>query len=114
MTWRTSSYSQANGSCIETASWRKSSYSHANGNCVECAAFRSSTFCAKTECIEAGSWRTSSHSTYHGSCVSLGRGEAVIGVRDTKDNGQGPVLEFTPAAWIRFTGEIRLDLVPKP
>lgn len=33
--WRKSSYSNANGDCVEL--WRKSSYSNQNGACVEVA-----------------------------------------------------------------------------
>jgi Domain of unknown function (DUF397) len=36
--WRKSSYSGANGECIEVATWRKSSHSGGNGNCIEVAA----------------------------------------------------------------------------
>lgn len=34
--WHKSSYSAANGNCVEVG-WRKSSYSAANGDCVEVA-----------------------------------------------------------------------------
>jgi hypothetical protein len=34
--WRTSSYSQGNGACVELG-WRTSSYTQGNGACVELA-----------------------------------------------------------------------------
>jgi hypothetical protein len=34
--WRTSSYSQSNGACVELG-WRTSSYTQSNGACVELA-----------------------------------------------------------------------------
>ncbi len=37
--WRTSSYSSANGECVEVAvAWRTSSYSGTNGECIEVSA----------------------------------------------------------------------------
>jgi len=37
-TWRTSTYSNNGGACLElAAAWRKSSYSNVNGECVEVA-----------------------------------------------------------------------------
>src|SRR5580704_3248451 len=48
--------------------WRTSSHSYSHGNCVE-----------------VGSWRKPSRSTHNGECVEIGQGEAVVGVRDTKD-----------------------------
>lgn len=35
-------------------------------------------------------------------CVEVGSGGGIVGVRDTKDDGSGPVLAFTPGAWAAF------------
>lgn len=37
ITWRKSSYSSQNGSCVEVGTWRKSRHSDENGECVEVA-----------------------------------------------------------------------------
>jgi hypothetical protein len=58
--------------------WRKSSRSAANGGCVEVAA----------------GWRGTT-----GNCAEVTAVVPVVGVRDTKQNGRGPVLEFPAAAW---------------
>ena len=75
--------------------WRKSSYSTSNGG----------------ECVEVGVWRTSSYSTSNGgSCVEVGETAAVgpaVAIRDTKDNGTGPVLRFPPQAWTDFTTTLK-------
>jgi|HubBroStandDraft_5_1064220.scaffolds.fasta_scaffold226786_2 hypothetical protein len=48
-------------------------------------------------------WRKSSHSSGTGNCVEVGvAAGAGIGVRDTKQHGRGPVLEFTTAQWAAF------------
>jgi hypothetical protein len=47
-------------------------------------------------------WRKSSFSSNTGQCVEVARNGAVL-VRDTKDNGAGPVLRITPEDWARFT-----------
>jgi hypothetical protein len=83
--WRKSSYSCDIGNCVEAASWRKASYSFSNGNCAEVAA-----------------WRKSARSVSNGDCVEAGTGPAVVGVRDSKDHGDGPVLTFSTGAWERF------------
>jgi hypothetical protein len=62
------------------AGWRKSSYSGDGNSCVEVAVTRPSARDA------AG---------------------AVVGVRDTKRNGRGPVLEFGASAWREFLSRIR-------
>jgi hypothetical protein len=53
-------------------------------------------------------WRKSSYSGNGGvACVEAGHsGDAVL-VRDTKDNGTGPVLRVNPADWSRFTTRVR-------
>lgn len=85
--WRTSSYSNSQGACVDVAAWRKSSHSHTDwtGNCAEVAA-----------------WRKSSRSTYNGNCVEAGNGPSVVGVRDSKDPA-GPVLMVAPREWQAFT-----------
>jgi predicted secreted Zn-dependent protease len=37
-----------------------------------------------------------------GGCVEVAYVDGVIGVRDTKDNGAGPVLAFTQHEWTAF------------
>jgi hypothetical protein len=58
-------------------------------------------------------WRKSSYSGDGNSCVELAvsrppvRAGSVVGVRDTKANGHGPVLEFSASAWREFLTRIR-------
>ena len=55
-------------------------------------------------------WIKASASDANGSCVEMRRHGDAIEVRDTKQDGHGPVLSFTPAefaAWLdgAVTGE---------
>jgi Domain of unknown function (DUF397) len=54
-------------------------------------------------------WRKSSYSGDGNSCVEVANGSTtpLIGVRDSKRNGRGPVLKFSPAAWQAFIGQIK-------
>lgn len=53
-------------------------------------------------------WHTSSYSACNGNCVEVAElRPGRIGVRDTKDAGCGPVLEFTAAAWQSFLGSVK-------
>ena len=52
-------------------------------------------------------WRKSSYSNSAGACVEAGPVPGAVLIRDTKDNGAGPVLRATPADWHRFTTRIR-------
>lgn len=49
------------------------------------------------------SWMKSTFSNMNGSCVEVSRlQDDRIGVRDTKENGVGPVLVFTGPEWSAF------------
>jgi hypothetical protein len=53
------------------------------------------------------SWRKSSHSsTTGGNCVEVASDDGVL-IRDTTDNGTGPVLGLTASVWSRFLDSIR-------
>ena len=69
--------------------WRKSSRSDANGGCVEVAAGR----------------RSDSNSRRGERSAA----EPVVGVRDTKQNGRGPLLEFSDAAWSAFLMQVKSE-----
>lgn len=51
-------------------------------------------------------WRKSTLSTTNG-CVEVGFVGDRIAVRDSKQQGQGPVLEFTAVEWAAFVGGVR-------
>lgn len=48
-------------------------------------------------------WRKASYSNGGGTaCVEVGTSASAVRVRDTKNNGTGPVLKLTPSAWRAF------------
>ena len=51
-------------------------------------------------------WRKSTLSTTNG-CVEVAVVGDRIAVRDSKDQGRGPVLEFTAFEWDAFLGGVR-------
>ncbi len=72
--------------------WRKSSYSGGQGGA----------------CVEVGTWRKSSYSGGQGGeCVEVASAPRFVAIRDTKDQGAGPVLRITAAAWTAFTNGIK-------
>jgi Domain of unknown function (DUF397) len=92
--WRKSSYSNASGNCVEVAfaGWRKASHSSETGNCVEVAAM---------------GWRKSSHSDGTGNCVEVAAADPAVSIRDSKQHGRGPVLEFTRSEWEAFVRAVK-------
>jgi hypothetical protein len=71
--------------------WRKSHRSDANGGCVEVAAGR----------------RGSSFGDANGNSVEVGGAEPTVAVRDTRQHGEGPVLEFPGTAWRAFLTSVK-------
>ena len=58
----------------------------------------------KPDLTEAA-WKKSTRSAGNGACVEVATNlSGIVAVRDTKDNGNGPVLIFTPAEWNAFVG----------
>lgn len=52
-------------------------------------------------------WRKSSYSGGSGGqCVEIGQGNDIL-VRDSKDDGNGPVLRVAPGGWADFLRAIR-------
>lgn len=49
-----------------------------------------------------GVWYKSSRSEGAKACVEVRHDSEVTRVRDTKDNGTGPVLNFAPEVWADF------------
>jgi len=55
-------------------------------------------------------WRKSRHSGDGNSCVEVAAARAPrprIGVRDSKRQGRGPVLEFSTTAWQEFLTRLK-------
>jgi hypothetical protein len=53
-------------------------------------------------------WHKSTLSSGGDNCVEVAVAtDGTIGVRDTKQNGGGAVLEFTPSEWEAFIGGVR-------
>lgn len=62
-------------------------------------------------------WRKSTGSD-SGACVEVAEVDGIVGVRDTKANGAGPVLEFHRKEWEAFllgvgNGEFTMEALSK-
>lgn len=62
----------------------------------------------RAEDISQAVWQKSTFSSYNGSCFEIARLVSDrVGVRDTKDNGSGPVLIFNQNEWSAFLAGVR-------
>jgi hypothetical protein len=53
-------------------------------------------------------WRKSSRSSGDDNCVEVAvTADGGVGVRDSKQHGRGPVLEFTADEWTAFLGGVK-------
>lgn len=76
----------------DTLSWMKSSHSNGNGG---------------NNCVETAAWRKASYSGPNAACVEVGPDNDRVLVRDTKDNGTGPILSYTRDEWTAFIAGVK-------
>lgn len=61
-----------------------------------------------TQTSKFTSWRKSSRSSGGDNCVEIASApDGSTGVRDSKQHGRGPVLEFNQAEWQAFLGAVK-------
>lgn len=71
--------------------------------------WKSATYCSTNACVEVA-MRTFKKSSYSasGACVEMTEDGPTILVRDSKQGGVGPTLEFTRDEWIAFTKGVKV------
>lgn len=52
-------------------------------------------------------WRKSTYSNSSANCVEVAAGEGMVGVRDSKQEARGPVLEFSGDRWQAFLRAVK-------
>jgi hypothetical protein len=52
-------------------------------------------------------WRKSSYSNSSGNCAEVTIAGRLVAIRDTRQGGHGPTLEFTVGAWRKFIGDTK-------
>lgn len=71
-------------------------------------AWQKSSYSGQGNCVEVGRWTKSSYSASNGSCVEVAAlPEGGRALRDSKDNGSGPILYFTASEWSAFKAGVR-------
>ena len=76
------------------ATWRKAIRSADSANCVEVRRIDAMTM--------DGQWRKATKSNNNGACAQVRRVGGFVEVRDSKQEGRGPILAFTPEEWDAF------------
>jgi hypothetical protein len=76
--------------------------------------FKSSFSMNGGSCVEVGVWKKGAASVNNGACVEVAgleqeAGSMLIGVRDTKQHGKGPMLTYTPAEWEAFIAGVKAN-----
>ena len=55
----------------------------------------------------SANWRKATYSNGSASCVEAGITPGAVLIRDTKNQGNGPVLRVTPADWTRLLKSVK-------
>lgn len=58
--------------------------------------------------LSSAHWRKSTRSNETGTCVEIASARGYTEVRDSKQEGRGPVLAFNRESWNSFIGKLTL------
>ena len=65
--------------------------------------------------VNVMNWRKSSYSGGNGAeCIEVASPEGAVAVRDSKQDGTGPMLRFPPVAWRKFADRVKRSLAVHP
>ncbi|WP_407565380.1 DUF397 domain-containing protein [Streptomyces sp. 184] len=64
--------------------------------------------------LHSAAWFKSSYSNGNGNCVEVAFRHGAVAMRDSKQQGTGPVLTATPEAWRAFVAAVARGEFHKP